>query len=74
MSLPTVVVGVLRVRAQGAYRDGAVLAGLALPMAAGSFMGATLGAALVPYAPGATLTLILGVVLAASAAKLFRKG
>jgi uncharacterized protein len=51
MSLPTVAVGVVRFRARGAYRDGAMLAGLALPMATGSAAGATLGAAMLPLAP-----------------------
>ena len=72
MSLPTVLVGVLRFRAQGAYRDGTMLAGLALPMALGSAAGAILGAALLPLAPTGLLKLLLGGVLAASAAKLAR--
>ena len=73
VSLPTVMVGVLRFRAQGAYRDRAMLAELALPMAAGSVAGAVLGAAALPLAPAAFLKLLLGGVLAASAAKLARK-
>jgi len=73
VSLPTVAVGVLRYQRHGAYRDPALLARLALPMAAGSVVGATLGAALLPYAPGAALKLLLGLILAASAAKLARK-
>jgi uncharacterized protein len=73
ISLPTVAVGVLRYRRQGAYRDPGLLARLALPMAAGSVLGATVGAALLPHAPGAALKVLLGLVLAASAAKLARK-
>ena len=73
VSLPTVAVGVLRFRAQGAYRDGAMLAELALPMAVGSAAGATLGAALLPFAPTGFLKLLLGGVLAVSAIKLARK-
>jgi uncharacterized protein len=73
VSLPTVAVGVMRFRAQGAYRDGAMLAGLALPMAVGSAAGATLGAALLPLAPIGFLKLLLGGVLAVSAIKLTRK-
>lgn len=72
VSLPTVMVGVLRFRAQGAYRDGAVLVGLAVPMAAGSAAGAILGAALLPFAPTGFVKLLLGGVLAVSAAKLLR--
>ena len=73
VSLPTVMVGVLRFRAQGAYRDPTMLTGLALPMAAGSAAAATLGAALLPFAPTGFLKLLLGGVLAVSAVKLARK-
>jgi uncharacterized protein len=73
VSLPTVAVGVLRHQKQGAYRDPGLLARLALPMAAGSVVGATLGAALLPHAPGAALKALLGVVVAVSAAKLLRE-
>jgi uncharacterized protein len=73
VSLPAVAVGVLRYQRQGAYRDPGLLARLAAPMAAGSVVGATIGAALLPHAPGAALKALLGVVLAASAAKLVRK-
>ncbi len=72
VSLPTVMVGVLRFRAQGVYRNRAMLVGLALPMAAGSAAGATLGAALLPFVQTGFLKLLLGGVLAASAAKLAR--
>ena len=73
ISLPTVAVGVLRYQRQGAYQDTGLLARLALPMAAGSVVGATVGAALLPYAPGDALKVLLGVILAASAVKLARK-
>lgn len=73
VSLPTVAAGVMRYQRQGAYRDPSLLARLALPMAVGSVVGATTGAALLPYAPGAVLKALLGVILAASALKLSRK-
>lgn len=73
ISLPTVAVGVLRYQRQGAYRDSALLAAVALPMALGSAVGATIGAALLPYAPGTALKAVLGVILALSAFKLARK-
>lgn len=73
ISLPTVAVGVLRYQRQGAYRDPGLLAWLALPMAAGSVVGAVVGAALLPYAPGTALKLLLGCILATSAWKLARK-
>ncbi len=72
VSLPTVAVGVLRFRAQGAYRDRAMLAGLALPTALGSVAGTVLGASLLPFAPTGFLRLLLGGALAVSAAKLAR--
>ncbi|HZF77073.1 MAG TPA: sulfite exporter TauE/SafE family protein [Acetobacteraceae bacterium] len=74
ISLPTVAVGVLRYQQQGAYRDRSLLASLALPMALGSVAGALLGAALLPFVPVAALKLALGLILAASALKLARKG
>ena len=73
VSLPTVTGGRAAFRAPGAYRDRAMLAGLALPMATGSVAGAVLGAAALPLAPAVFLKLLLGGVLAASAAKLARK-
>lgn len=73
ISLPTVAVGVIRYHRQGAYHDSGVLARVALPMALGSVAGATLGAALLPYAPGSALKAALGLILAASAVKLSRK-
>ena len=44
-----------------------------LPLAAGSAAGAIVGAALLPLAPTDLLKLLLGGVLAVSAAKLLRK-
>lgn len=73
VSLPTVAVGVLRYQRHGAYRDGNLLASLALPMALGSVVGAMLGAALLPHAPAAALKLVLGLILVASALKLARR-
>ena len=73
ISLPTVAVAVLRYHRQGAYRQSALLARLVLPMAAGSVVGATLGAALLPYAPGTALKAALGVILGISAWKLSQR-
>jgi uncharacterized membrane protein YfcA len=73
ISLPTVAVGVLRYQRQGSYRDPGLLAAVALPMALGSVAGVTVGAALLPYAPGEALKAALGLILAVSAVKLTRK-
>jgi uncharacterized membrane protein YfcA len=74
ISLPAVAVGVLRHARAGGSRDGAVLRGVAAPMAAGSVLGAMVGAALLPFVPVGALKLVLGTVLLASSVKLWRKG
>lgn len=74
ISLPAVLVGVVRHARAGGYRERAVLLGIGLPMAAGSVAGALAGAALLPFVPAPALKLILGVILLASSAKLWRKG
>lgn len=72
ISLPTVVTGLLRWRAQGAYQDGAALRTVVTPMAAGSVVGALLGGVLLTVAPTAALKFGLGLILLASAAKTLR--
>jgi uncharacterized membrane protein YfcA len=74
VSLPAVAVGVARFARGGAYRDGPMLSRLVLPMAIGSIAGATAGAALLPHAPAEALKAALGVILAVSTFKLWRKG
>lgn len=73
ISLPAVLVGVLRHARAGAYRDRAMLGRIGLPMAAGSVLGALAGAALLPFVPMGALKLLLGLILLVSAAKLWRK-
>lgn len=70
VSLPTVLVGIARYAARGAYvrRD---LPVLVLPMGAGSVAGALFGGLLVPYLPTAALKLLLGVILVVSAIRIF---
>jgi uncharacterized membrane protein YfcA len=74
ISLPAVAVGVWRHARAGGYADRAALRGTALPMAAGSVAGAFVGAALLPFAPAASLQLLLGAILLASAWKLAHGG
>ncbi len=71
VSLPTVMVGIGRYAARGAYlrRD---LAVLVAPMGAGSVAGALLGGLLVPYLPTSALKLVLGAILIVSAIRIFR--
>ncbi len=74
ISLPAVAVGVLRHARAGGYRDRSALLGIGAPMALGSVVGATLGAALLPLVPLGALKLFLGAILLASSVKLWRKG
>ena len=72
ISLPTVLVGVVRYARQRAYGNRTALSSVAAPMAVGSVLGATLGATLVGLVPSGALKVILGVILAVSALKMLR--
>ena len=73
ISLPTVAVGLVRHWRRGAFDDRAPLRDVAGPMALGSIAGASLGATLAGLAPAGSLKLTLGVVLAISALRLYRR-
>jgi uncharacterized protein len=73
VSLPTVLVGVIRHARRGAYHDRAVLAQVASPMGAGSVIGAFAGAFVVGLVPVAALKAVLGAVLLISGVKMFNK-
>jgi uncharacterized membrane protein YfcA len=70
ISLPMVVVGSVRYARQGAYTR-ASLAGTVAPMGAGSLIGAAVGGMLVSFVWPAALKLFLGVILIASAIRIF---
>jgi len=72
VSLPVILVGIGRHFTRGAYRDRQALTQTVAPMAVGSIIGATIGAALVVYAPTNLLKLGLGLILIASAIRVFR--
>src|SRR5215203_7522834 len=72
ISLPTVAVGVLRHRGLGSYAEQADLTKTVAPMGAGSVVGAVVGGLLVGFVPAAALKLVLGVILIASAVRIFR--
>jgi len=72
ISLPTVLVGVVRYARQGMLRDRNDLLGIALPMGLGSVIGALLGGLLVGIVPVMALKLALGFILIASAVRIFR--
>jgi uncharacterized membrane protein YfcA len=72
ISLPTVSVGLWRY-ARRAALDVADVRALVLPLGLGSIVGALAGGYLVPYVPAPTLKLVLGVILIASAVRIFRQ-
>ena len=72
ISLPTVLVGVLRHAGRDAYADKAALGATVAPMGIGSVIGAMLGGLLVGVAPASWLKLGLGLILIGSAWRIFR--
>lgn len=73
ISLPTVLVGVIRYHRQNAYSEAGVLREVVVPMAAGSVFGAVLGATLLGLVSANLLMVFLGGILAVSAVKMFRR-
>ena len=72
ISLPTVCVGLLRYRSQGAYRERLALTQTVAPMGVGSIIGAVLGGLLVGTMPASLLKMGLGILLMLSAIRTFR--
>lgn len=73
IGMPTIAVGLLRHFGAGSIlREGAVWPGLILPMAAGSILGAALGALTLGLIPSGALKIGLGLILIWSAARVFR--
>ena len=72
ISLPTVCVGLLRYRSQGAYRGRLALTQTVAPMGVGSVIGALLGGQLVGTVPASLLKIGLGIILIISAIRTFR--
>ncbi len=73
ISLPIVIVGVVKHRLSGHYRSSDVLLHLVAPMGFGSILGAAIGAYASASAPIALLKVVLALILAVSAVKLWRK-
>ena len=71
VSLPTVSVGNLRYWTRGAYRDPAALRWTVIPMGLGSVIGAVLGGLLLGAVPASILKVGLGIILIASAVRVF---
>lgn len=72
ISLPTVLVGVIRYARRGAFEERTVLTSTVAPMGIGSIIGAVAGGLLVGVVPPSVLKLGLGVILIVSAVRIFR--
>jgi uncharacterized membrane protein YfcA len=71
VSLPTVVVGVLRYASRGAFAERQGLAETVASMGVGSVIGAAAGGMLVGVIPAALLKIALGTILNVSAVRIF---
>lgn len=72
ISLPTVSVGLVRYARQGAFRDRSSFTETILPMGTGSVIGAIVGGVLAGVVPANVLKVGLGMILIASALRVFR--
>ncbi len=72
ISLPTVVVGMIRYAGQGAYSQKQDLYGTVAPMGAGSVIGAVVGGLMVSFVPTNVLKVFLGLILCYSAWRIFK--
>jgi uncharacterized protein len=71
VSLPTVVVGVLRYASRGAFAERQALIETVAPMSVGSVIGAVAGGMLVGVIPASALKIALGIILNGSAVRMF---
>ncbi|ACB49928.1 hypothetical protein cce_0577 [Crocosphaera subtropica ATCC 51142] len=71
ISLPTVIVGLLRYHHQGSFVDKQPLQDTVLPMGLGSLIGAIIGGLLVGIIPSNLLKIALGIILNIAALKVF---
>jgi uncharacterized membrane protein YfcA len=72
ISMPTMLVGLARHRACGAFADVRDVGRVVLPMAGGTVVGSAMGGLLVGGAPGGAVKLVLGLVLVGSALRVFK--
>lgn len=71
ISLPTVLVGIVRYAHQGGYSQKQDLYQTVVPMGVGSVLGATLGGLMVGFVPTDVLKIFLGLILCYSAWRIF---
>jgi len=71
ISIPTIIVGLLKYRANDSFQVFTGQRDFLLAMAAGSIAGALAGSHLLPYVSARLLKTVLGVILLISAEKLF---
>ena len=72
ISAPTMVVGLARHQARGAFQGIRDVKRIIVPMALGTVVGSAVGGTLVAYVPAAAVKLLLGVVLIGSALRVFK--
>lgn len=72
ISLPTIVVGLIRYARHGAFADRTPLRETVAPMGVGSVIGAIIGGLLVSFIPAPILKFVLGLILIVSALRIFR--
>lgn len=72
ISLPTIIVGLVRHWLAGAFADFDLFRNVILPLAAGAAIGAPLGGLAAASAPSGLIKALLGVLLVWSAWKVFR--
>jgi uncharacterized membrane protein YfcA len=72
VSLPTVMIGIVRNNQRGGYSHRADITGTIAPMSVGSVIGALIGGLLVGFVPQAVLKIALGFILIVSAIRIFR--
>ncbi|QWU15394.1 Uncharacterized membrane protein YfcA [Paenibacillus sophorae] len=73
ISLPTVVIGMIKHASNGAYAEKKEWRELVFPMGLGSILGSFIGGLLIAYISSSLLKLVLGFILILSAIKMFTK-
>ena len=72
ISIPTMLVGLTRHHARGAYQGVADVRRVIVPMGLGTVVGSAVGGFLIAYAPAGAIKVLLGLVLIVSALRVFR--